>query len=347
MTQKILAISIVGGSGYVGGEVLRFLLQHPFVEIKQVTSEKYTGKNIAVAHPNLRGFSDLKYTSVRNLDSCDLLLSALPNGVSMHKMDDFMKIAPKIIDLGADFRLKNAADYQKWYGIEHPAPELLEKFVYGVAELHREEIKSANYVAGGGCEATCSILSFYPLLKENIIKDNEIYIDAKIGSSAAGNKATPASHHPERVGCVRSYKPTGHRHTAEITQETDIQTVNLSATAIDMVRGILITGQAKIDQDLTERDIRKIYRQYYGQEPFIRIIKETRGIYRYPEPKLLAGTNFCDIGFAKDPDSDRLVVIGAIDNLVKGAAGQAVQAMNLMSNFPETTGLEFPGLHPV
>lgn len=347
MTNTKITVSIIGGSGYAGGELLRILLNHPGVDIKQVTSERFAGKNIAVAHPNLRGASDLQYTKLEELESSDLLFSALPNIVSANHMPEFMKKAPKIIDMAADFRLRNADDYQKWYGLDHPHPDLLKKFVFGIAELHREEIRNAKYVACGGCEATCSILSFYPLLKEGIIENNEIYIDAKIGSSAAGNKPSPASHHAERAGCLRSYKPTGHRHIAEILQETGAETVNLSATAVEMVRGILITGQAKLNQDLTDRDIRKIYRTYYGNEPFIRIIKENQGIYRYPEPKLLAGTNFCDIGFEKDPNSNRLVVIGAIDNLVKGTAGQAVQAMNLMCGFDETQGLEFRGLHPI
>jgi N-acetyl-gamma-glutamyl-phosphate/LysW-gamma-L-alpha-aminoadipyl-6-phosphate reductase len=342
-----ITVSIVGASGYAGGEILRLLLFHPNVEIKEVTSENFRGKNVGIAHPNLRGVTNLRFISYKNLDSCDLLILCLPNLISVPKIDFFKSKAKKIIDTGADFRLNNKIDYQKWYQIEHPKAELLNNFIYGIAELHREEIKKTDYVACAGCEATVSILSLSPLFKEKAVENDEVFIDAKIGSSAAGNKPNKGSHHPERAGCYRSYKLTGHRHIAEIVQEVGAKKVHLSATAVEMVRGILITAQLKIKPGLTERDIRKIYRIHYGKEPFIRIIKERQGIYRYPEPKLLQGTNYCDIGFEFDEESNRLVVVGAIDNLGKGTAGQVVQAMNLMFGFQEKTALEFPGLHPV
>ena len=172
-------------------------------------------------------------------------------------------------------------------------------------------------------------------------------VEVKAGSSQAGNKSTPGSHHPERKDVVRSYKPTGHRHMAEVMQELNSPYFAFSATSIGIVRGILMTGHVVLKEDLQDKDVWKVYRQEYGQEPFIRLVKERQGIYRYPEPKLLWGTNYCDIGFEIDKQSNRLVVISAIDNLMKGAAGQAVQCMNLMFNFDETLGLEFPGLHPI
>jgi len=342
-----LKVSIVGGSGYAGGELLRILLNHPKVSIQQVTSQRFVDQHVGVAHPNLRKQTGLLFCSLRELEECDFLFVGLPNKKSAEKMSQFMKIAPKIIDLGCDFRLKKPSDYGKWYQWEHPESNLLKKFVYGMAELHREELKKADFVACGGCEATCSILALYPLAKNSLIKDNQVIIDAKLGSSAAGNRPTLASHHPERSGCIRSYKPTGHRHTAEVVQELKIDRVYISATAVEMVRGVLITAQVFLSQNIQEKDIWQIYRQEYSQEPFIRIPKTKTGVFRYPEPKILAGTNFCDIGFEKDHSSNRLVVIAAIDNLTKGTAGQAVQAMNIMMGWEETLGLKFSGLHPI
>lgn len=340
-----MKISIVGASGYVGGELLRLLLQHPQIEIHQATSERFAGKPITTVHPNLRKRTDLKFCSVNDLEKVDFLFIALPHAKLMNNFEKFSSLANKIIDLSADFRLKNPEDYQKWYGLEHPQPELLSQFVYGMVELHREAIKKAKYVSGVGCNATSVILPLYPLFKNNLIDLSQpVVAESKCGSSEGGNKSSDASHHPERSGCVRSYKPTGHRHIAEMEQELGHK-INFSATSIEMVRGILMTAHIFVKEGTTELDIWKAYRKEYGNEPFIRIVKERMGLYRYPEPKILSGSNYCDIGFALD--KNRLVVIGAIDNLVKGAAGQAVQAMNIMSGFDEKTSLEFSGLHPI
>ena len=342
----MINISIFGGSGYAGGEVLRILLAHPQVRIKEVTSRQFAGQSVSAAHPNLRKVTDLLFIHPDKLSECDFLFVALPNKSSAEQMQKLMKLAPKIIDLGSDFRLHDPAVFKKWYREDHASPDLLPKFIYGLAELRREEIKKASYVACGGCEATASILALYPLHKNGLIEENVI-IDAKMSSSQAGASASLSSHHPERSGAVRSYMPTGHRHTAEIEQELPGFQTAISATAIDMVRGLLVTIHATPKTGVTEKDIWKTYRQIYGNEPFIRIVKETTGIYRYPEPKILQGTNYCDIGFELDKHTDRLVVIAAIDNLVKGTAGQAVQAMNLMCGFEEAAGLGFPGLHPI
>lgn len=343
-------VSVVGASGYTGGELLRLLLFHPNVEVNQVTSESYTGKFVHKIHPNLRKSTTLKFVSVSELEPCDLLFLCLPHNSSQNKIDEFKKLAPKIIDLSADFRLKNTAEYEKWYGHKHARPDLLNEFVYGIPELHREEMKKANYISSAGCNATASILGLYPLFKNNLIEEDRTVIEVKAGSSEGGNKVNEGSHHPERSGVVRSYMPTQHRHTAEILQELSfgkkIQ-VHFSATAIDMVRGLLATCHVFLKDNLQEKDIWKFYREAYANEPFIRIVKESDGIYRYPEPKLLSGTNFCDVGFKKDEFSNRLVVVSAIDNLMKGAAGQALQAFNIMYGFDERTGLEFPGLHPI
>ena len=338
-------ISIVGASGYTGGELLRLLLFHPQVEVKQVTSERLAGKFEHGTHPNLRKLCNLKFSSVTDLQACDVLFLCLPHGESMGRIEEFGRIAPKLVDLSSDFRLKDAGDYEKWYHHSHSRPELLGSFAYGIPELHREEIKQATRVACAGCNATATILALHPLVNQGMV--DHVVIEVKAGSSEGGNTSSDASHHPERSGVVRSYKPSGHRHVAEMVQELGTDKVHFSATSIDMVRGILATCHVFLTEPLSEKDIWKIYRQAYADEPFVRIVKERSGIYRYPEPKLLAGTNYCDIGFERDPHSNRLVVISAIDNLMKGAAGQAVQSFNLMHGFPETSGLGFPGLHPI
>jgi N-acetyl-gamma-glutamyl-phosphate/LysW-gamma-L-alpha-aminoadipyl-6-phosphate reductase len=343
-------VSIIGGSGYTGGELLRLLLFHPNVKINQVTSERFVGKSVPKIHPNLRKQTDLKFDSQSEIQPCDLIFLCMPHGASMNLIDHFSKLASKIIDLSGDFRLKSKTAYEKWYGQTHTHPEWLEKFVYGIPELHREEMKNATYISSAGCNATVTILALYPLFKHGVIEEDRTVVEVKAGSSEGGNKVSEGSHHPERSGCVRSYRPAGHRHVAEMIQELNFGKdphIHFSATSIDMVRGILATSHVFLKKDLKEKEIWKLYREEYGSEPFVRIVKEREGIYRYPEPKLLAGTNFCDIGFEKDADSNRLIVISAIDNLTKGAAGQAVQAFNIMHGFEETTGLTFPGLHPV
>ena len=345
-----LKVSIAGASGYAGGELLRLLLFHPNVEIKQVTSESYLGKFVYKAHPNLRKVTDLKFSSIHELEPCDVLFLGLPHGSSQKNMDKYKGLADKIIDMAADFRLKDEALYEKWYKEKHLKPELLKEFVYGIPELHREEMKTAKYISSAGCNATTSILGLYPLYKKGVVEIDKTVIEVKVGSSEGGNKASDSSHHPEKAGTVRSYSPTGHRHSAEIIQELSFEEeikVYFSATSLDMVRGILATSHVFLKEDLQEKDIWKIYREFYSDEPFIRIVKEREGNFRFPEPKLLMGTNYCDIGFQKDALSNRLVVISSIDNIMKGAAGQALQAFNIMNGFEETTGLEFPGLHPI
>jgi N-acetyl-gamma-glutamyl-phosphate/LysW-gamma-L-alpha-aminoadipyl-6-phosphate reductase len=346
----MITVSIVGASGYGGGELLRLLLFHPEIRIQQVTSESLAGKPVGRAHPNLRRITDLKFSSMADLKPCDALCLCLPHGEAMERCETLFGLGERIIDLSADFRLKNPDDYPTWYGHAHPHPQWLGRFVYGLSELHREEIRQASHIACTGCLAATAILSLAPLVRAGAIDPTRIILEGKIGSSASGHRADQSSHHPERSGAVRSFKPTGHRHTAEMIQELNFgvkPTIHFSATAIELVRGILITAHTFVTEEQSEQDIWGIYREAYGHEPFIRMIKDRQGNFRYPEPKILAGTNYCDIGFERDPFSDRLVVMGALDNLVKGAAGQAVQAMNIMFGWDERTGLEFPGLHPI
>ncbi|MFH0875517.1 MAG: N-acetyl-gamma-glutamyl-phosphate reductase [archaeon] len=345
MTKK--TVTIVGASGYVGGEALRILLNHPEVVVTQVTSESNLGKFVHTIHPNLRKRTQLKFTSINSIQKTDIIFLALPHGLSSAKINYFKEKADYIIDKGSDFRLKNKEDYVKYYGNEHPNPDSLLDFVYGIPELHREEIKNSKFVAAAGCNSTATILALYPLYKRGLVETEKTVVEVKAGSSQGGSSPSLASHHPERRDCLRSYAPTGHRHVAEILQELQVSSINFSATSVDLVRGILATCHVFLNKNLEEKDLWKIYREDYGNEPFIRLVKDSIGIYRYPEPKILQGTNFCDIGFEKDASSNRIVIMSAIDNLMKGAAGQAVQCMNLMLGFDETAGLEFIGLHPV
>ena len=344
----MIRASIIGGSGYAGGELLRLLLGHPQVEVAQVTSERFAGSFVYRVHPNLRGRTRLKFVSSQEVESCELLFLALPHGVAQERVGEFTGKAERVVDLSSDFRLRNTAAYPRWYGHEHEAPEWLDQFVYGLPELHREEITGARYVTGTGCNATTVILALWPLCRRKLVQ--QAVVEVKVGSSEGGNQPGLASHHPERSGAVRSFAPTGHRHLAEMEQELGLvsgRSLHFSATSIEMVRGILATAHCFLGEELSERDIWKIYREDYGKEPFVRLVTERRGIYRYPEPKILAGSNYCDVGFACDADSNRLVTIAALDNLMKGAAGNAVQAMNVMYGWEETLGLEFSGLHPV
>jgi len=340
-----MRVSLVGGSGYTGGELLRLLLRHPKIEVGQVTSDSLAGKPLSRAHPNLRKVTDLTFTPHAELESSDFLFLCMPHGQTMERMPEFITRAAKVVDLSADYRLRDPQAYRTYYGIEHPRPELLAKSVYGLPELHRERIKNAMLVSGPGCIATAAILALRPLVTADAIDPERVIVDAKTGSSASGVGEGPASHHAERAGVMRLYAAEGHRHTAEIEQELGVR-VGLSCHAVEAVRGILATAHAFLKAPLTEKEVWALYRKAYGGEPFVRIVKESSGIYRLPEPKLLSGTNFCDVGFAVDAHANRVVAVSALDNLMKGAAGSAVQCMNLMSGYPETLGLDFVGLHP-
>ena len=341
----MIRISIVGGSGYAGGELLRLLLDHPRVMVAQVTSERFAGRYVYGLHPNLRGQTTLQFCKLADLKPCDLLFLALPHGEAGRQIESFAAQAKRIIDLSADFRLRDPAQYALWYGQPHPNLNWLDRFVYGLPEFYRAELADARYVSGVGCNATAVNLALRPLAAAGLVE--RVVVDLKVGSSEGGNRPGPASHHPERSGAMRSFAPTGHRHQAEIIQALGPLELHFSATAVEMVRGVLCTAHVFLDQELTEREVWQLYRQAYSAEPFVRLVKDRKGIYRYPEPKILAGTNFCDIGFERDPDSNRLVVISALDNLMKGSAGTAVQAMNVMLGWNEETGLGFMGLHPI
>ena len=348
----MINISIVGASGYTGGELLRILLDHPQVTVQQVTSERNAGSFVHFTHPNLRGRTRLQFVSVNDLEPADLLFLCLPHGGAMGKIDHFAGLAERIVDLSADFRLRNPEDYVRWYGKPHANPAWLERFVYGLPEFHRAELLTARYVSGVGCNATATNLAIHPLFAHGLADAMRgVICEVKVGSSEGGNAASEATHHPERAGVMRSFAPTGHRHTAEVLQAlarvNSAPAVHLSATAVDNVRGVLATAHVFVKPGVEEKEIFKAYRQSYRDEPFVRIVKERTGVYRFPEPKILAGSNYADVGFELDPTTGRVVALCAIDNLMKGAAGTAVQCMNLMHGWEETTGLTFPGLHPI
>jgi N-acetyl-gamma-glutamyl-phosphate/LysW-gamma-L-alpha-aminoadipyl-6-phosphate reductase len=346
-----LRVSIIGASGYVGGELLRLLLFHPEVQVVQATSERLAGKPITTTHPNLRGVRaarELQYVQSAQVAECDVLFVALPHGEAAGRIAELAQLAPRIVDCSADFRLRNPDAYARWYGAAHPAPDWLGRFVYGLPELEREALRDARYVSGVGCNATATNLALLPLVRSGLIDaERDVVVEIKVGSSEGGAQSSDSSHHPERSNAVRSFAPTGHRHTAEVHQATGLARVHLSVTSVELVRGALATAHAFAKGPIAEKDLWRAFRSAYGQEPFVRIIRERQGTYRLPEPKILAGSNYADVGFALDEETGRIVSICAIDNLMKGAAGSAVQCMNLMCGFEETAGLEFPGLHPV
>jgi len=348
-------VGVIGGSGYVGGELVRLLLAHPKVELTTVTSRANAGEFLFTVHPNLRGATQLKFTPPnisQVTENCDLVFAAMPHGKSVNLVPRLLETDIKVIDMSADYRLNNPDDYDKWYGWKHTHPEMLKEAVYGLPELHREEIKNAKLIGCPGCMSTATILGLVPLVKAGVIEKNRIVADVKIGSSGAGQKPTVASHHPERAGGVRPYKVVGHRHIAEIEQELNLLTeekvtVSFTPHAVNMIRGILSTIHAYLIKPLATRDVWKLYRSQYQNEHFIRFVKFKRGPYQLPNPKVTMGTNYVDIGFELDPRTKRIIAFSAIDNLMRGASGQGIQCMNVMLGIDEKTGIECQGYHPM
>ena len=335
---------VVGGSGYVGGELLRLLVSHPGFEVSWVTSRKLAGRGVGVVHPNLQGCG-LRFVEPDDLEAVDVLFTAVPHGVTAGMIDDLLDVAERVVDLSADFRLDDAESYEAFYGDPHPAPDLLNTAVYALPEVNRAAIKGASLLATGGCNATATILGLWPLAEEGLLNlADPIVVDVKVGSSEGGTSTGLAGSHVERSGIVRPYAPTGHRHEAEIEMILDTS-VDFTAHAVDMVRGASATCHVFSD-DLPELvDCWELFRSTYDDEPFVRLQAGRNGVYRYPEPKVLAGTNLAEVGFALA--EGRLVIFSALDNMMKGSAGQAVHAANIAIGHPETLGLEFMGLHPV
>ena len=338
--------SVIGGTGFTGGELLRILAGHPNFEVVQATSRSADNMTVGRSHPNLRNL-DLRFSSPDELESVDVLFSATPHGVSMEQIDEYFEAADTVVDLSADFRLPETALYDEWYD-GHSAPEYLERAEYALPEINRENLPGADLIAGGGCNATATILGLKPLVDAGVLgpERGEVVVDAKVGSSVGGAGGGAASSHPERSGVVRPYAPTGHRHEAEIEAYLGLS-VSFTVHAVDMVRGASATCHVFPEEPVSKGDLWGAYRGVYADEPFMRIVSGGGGVYRYPEPKSVAGTNHGEVGFELDPGNRRVVVFSAIDNMTKGSAGQAVHAANVALGLPETAGLAFGGLHPV
>lgn len=348
-----MRVGVVGASGYVGGETLRLLVNHPKVEITAVTSRQHMGQYLHRIQPSLRGFTDLVFSELdydRMSDKCDVVVTAVPHGSATEIVKAFSDRDIRVIDLSADYRLRDPAAYEKWYGWKHPHPEYLDKAVFGIPELHRDRIRDAKLVACPGCMAVTSILALAPLVRKNLIDKDHVVVDSKIGSSGAG--AGKGTAHAMRAGVIRPYKPSRHRHTGEIEQELAAVAgskirVSMSPHAVDVVRGILCTSHTFLNKEVDTKSLWRLYREAYGKEQFVRLIRDKSGLHKFPDPKFLVGSNFCDIGFDLDADNNRLIALSASDNLMKGAAGSAVQNLNVMCGFDEMEGLRYTPLTPV
>ncbi|MEM0469547.1 MAG: N-acetyl-gamma-glutamyl-phosphate reductase [Desulfurococcaceae archaeon] len=349
----VVRVCIAGASGYTGGELLRLLSNHPHIEVSAVTSREYVGKPVYFVHFNLRGiYRNLKFSSL-NVDEfsekCDTVFLSLPHGVSLSYVPKLVEMGLMVVDLSSDFRLKDPEMYRVWYGYEHPYPDLLKKAVYGLPEIHRDELRSAKLIATPGCNATATLLSLLPLVKGRIGLE-KVIVDVKAGSSEAGSRPSLADHHPEREGCIRPYEAEGHRHVAEVEQELSSLAgkrilVSMIPHAVGSVRGVLASSHTWIDGELEELDVLRLYVSTYRNEPFVRVVYSMPP--GYPDPKYVVGSNYADVGFAWEKRVRRLTAFAAIDNLVKGAAGQAIQAFNIAAGFEETAGLEAVPLKPI
>lgn len=337
-------VAIIGASGYVGGELLRLLLRHPQVSVVAVTSEQSIGKPIRSVFPNLAG-PELVYEAFDPQEitaRAEAVFLALPHTKSAPAAAALFAKNPqcKVIDLSADFRLKDPASYAHWYGTPHPCPALLSTSVYGLPELHRAAIASAHLVASPGCYPTAALLSLAPLAKHGML-DDMIVIDAKSGISGAGRSPTLATHFPEANESIEAYQLGVHRHIPEIEQELGMQ-VSFTPHLVPMTRGILSTAHVRIRKPHSSERLTDLYREWYKDEPFIRVLDVGQPV----NPRNTRGSNFCDISAFADSRTGWTILTAGLDNLVKGAAGQAVQAMNLMHRWPETTGLQESGLYP-
>jgi N-acetyl-gamma-glutamyl-phosphate reductase len=349
MIEK-LRIAIVGSSGYTGGELYRILLQHPRTVVTAVTSEKSAGKPIASIFPHLRGLTDLLCEPLDPesvAKKADVVFLALPHVTAQDAAYRFHHLGKKVIDLSADYRISDPSVYEKWYEHRHQYPELLKSAVYGLPELHREQIRRADLIANPGCYPTSAILGLAPLMSKGLIDKKSIVIDSKSGVSGAGRGPALPYHFPEANEGLMAYKIGSHRHTPEIEQELSLLgggpiTVSFTPHLIPMNRGILTTIYAGLLQDRNSADILGLYERFYKGHPFVRL----HPLGEVPNVRNVRGSNFCDIGLYADPRTGRAVVVSAIDNLVKGASGQAVQNMNLIVGFEETEGLKFAGLFP-
>ncbi len=350
MSNEKLNVAIVGSSGYTGGELMRILLNHPMVMVTAITSEKSAGKPIVSIFPHLAGLTSLVCEPLDPdaiAKKADFVFLALPHVTAQEATFRFRKLGKKVVDLSADYRLSDPALYETWYEHAHQYPELLKDAVYGLPELHREKIKKASLAANPGCYPTGAILGLAPLMQKGRIDPESIIIDSKSGVSGAGRSPSLTHHYPEVNEGFMAYKIGTHRHTPEIEQELSSlagKQITLSFTPhlVPMNRGILTTMYAKQKAPADTDQLHVLFQEFYKDAPFVRLLP----VGQFPNVRNVRGSNFCDIGVYADPRTGRAVVVTAIDNLVKGASGQAIQNMNLMMGFDETEGLRLAGLFP-
>lgn len=334
-----MKVSVIGATGYTGKELVRLLLSHPEVEIEKLTSESFSGKRISQVYPDLKCNIVCESLNTDNIKS-PLVFTALPHGKSARVVGELFDRGIKVIDFSADFRLRNVEVYRKWYETPHPRKDLLSKAVYGLPEIYRNKIKQALLVANPGCYPTSVVLALAPLLKNKLMGKKGLVIDSKSGVSGAGRSPTLNTHFPEVNENMNAYKVTGHRHLPEIEQELDkIAGERIRVTfvphLIPVTRGILSTCYADLTKKLNTEDIVDIYTRFYEKEPFVEVLPPAK----FPHTKEVLWSNRCRIGLNVDERSEKIIIISAIDNLVKGASGQAVQNMNLMCGFDENLGL--------
>ena len=346
----MIKAGIIGATGYAGGELVRILSGHPDVEIVWYGSRSYIDQKYADVYRNMFRIVDaacMDDNMEELAEEADVIFTATPQGFCASVISEEILSKTKIVDLSADFRIKDVKTYEKWYGIEHKSPQFIEEAVYGLCEVNREDVKSARLVANPGCYTTCSILTAYPLSKEGLIDMNTLIVDAKSGTSGAGRGAKVPNLFCEVNENMKAYGVTTHRHTPEIEEQLSYASgepvmINFTPHLVPMNRGILATEYASLKEKVTAEEVMAIYQKYYGNEYFIRLL----GAGACPETKWVEGSNFVDIGFQIDERTNRIVMMGAIDNLVKGAAGQAVQNMNLMFGLKESEGLELVPMFP-
>ena len=346
----MIKVGIIGATGYAGGELVRILSAHKNAQIVWYGSRSYIDQKYADVYRNMFEIVDAKCLD-DNMEElakqADVIFTATPQGFCASRMSEEILAQTKIIDLSADYRIKDVATYEKWYGIAHKSPQFIKEAVYGLCEINREDVKGARLVANPGCYTTCSILTAYPLAKEGIIDMNTLIVDAKSGTSGAGRGAKVPNLFCEVNENMKAYGVASHRHTPEIEEQLGYASgeevlINFTPHLVPMNRGILATEYATLKKEVTYEEVKAIYDKYYKDEKFVRVLPKDV----CPETKWVEGSNYVDINFKIDSRTNRIIMMGAIDNLVKGAAGQAVQNMNLMFGLPETEGLELVPMFP-
>lgn len=340
----MIKVGIIGATGYAGAELVRLLLQREDVEIVWYGSRSFVGENFASIYRNVAHLTDEACSDddmAKLADMADVIFTATPQGFCASQVTEEILSKTKIVDLSADFRIKDVDIYEQWYKIKHPTPQFIEEAVYGLPEINREKIRQARLIANPGCYPTCSFLTLYPMVKEHLIDVNTIIIDAKSGTSGAGRSAKIPSLYCEVNESMKPYGVATHRHTPEIEEQLSYAagepvTISFTPHLVPMNRGILVTAYATMKKPLTPEEVKAVYDKYYKNEYFVRVME----IGMVPQTRWVEGSNFADVAFQIDPRTNRIVMMGAIDNMVKGAAGQAMQNMNLMFGLPENTGLK-------